>query len=534
MGVFLYLSIIPERIKAKDWKAVYNESLLLLENYPFLNRVEDSYCGIRRIYAQRSAHDPYSGSWDSYGDMRTGANTEWFGLRDDIETYQKRNRGYLTETDWDVLLESVEDCPVEHPEAVSVWANKTQGEDSHIYLLAIGCLICHRFPDAAHIWGDISAGQCRRAVRWANQFLPQPIDVPTTADMHRLLPRLLRAGIPEEELLRTFYSLTLQGKNRTMGTYLREMLPEQVFYRHYRKHLKPYERCEGQVYLQWRVLKEYLELGFDFQALCRMVMVDPEGNQLTPREFLRKLLGMKLHVEEKETYDYTKSPREWGDSEAVDHISAQFSRIFGLMSGASNVNVNTYIPLEQICADFREILENRCDAEALAKDILRELAESEKNESAQRMFYDDPESRFVKLAEEHQKLKEELAQYDITSYDDLMNFAEGKSVFPKLHESLKGNFEKLHTFGIQAMEELSPLGRVEREIWFLNRYQIMITKELQKLIFERIMDDTFIQRYAALYCVDCKSDKIYKLIRALLWNPVLLNYYWELTYERHA
>lgn len=58
------------------------------------------------------------------------------------------------------------------------WGSKTQGLDYHIPLLAIGCLLETRFPDAVAVSGDITLSQCRKAVDWANQFLSKSIMVP--------------------------------------------------------------------------------------------------------------------------------------------------------------------------------------------------------------------------------------------------------------------------------------------------------------------------------------------------------------------
>lgn len=46
----------------------------------------------------------------------------------------------------------------------SLWDAKTQGEPYHMYLLAIACLIEDRLGDKAFVHGDITLGQCRKAV----------------------------------------------------------------------------------------------------------------------------------------------------------------------------------------------------------------------------------------------------------------------------------------------------------------------------------------------------------------------------------
>ena len=91
MGVFLNLGIAPERISAEEWSAVYRETLVLLDEFPFLDQVnaENGYC-----YGAQSAHrenvlEGYNG-WHVTGDVYDGCNMESFFLIDDIAYYRKK------------------------------------------------------------------------------------------------------------------------------------------------------------------------------------------------------------------------------------------------------------------------------------------------------------------------------------------------------------------------------------------------------------------------------------------------------------
>jgi hypothetical protein len=61
MGVFIYLNMDRDRIDPQDWKAVYRETLKLINAYPFLSRVrgEDGL-----IYAKRTEHMERMEDWD--------------------------------------------------------------------------------------------------------------------------------------------------------------------------------------------------------------------------------------------------------------------------------------------------------------------------------------------------------------------------------------------------------------------------------------------------------------------------------------
>jgi hypothetical protein len=321
-----------------------------------------------------------------------------------------------------------------------------------------------------------------------------------------------------------------------MGSYLKEHLPAQVIEDYYRGQLKPYERKEGQLYLSNHALKEYLVLGFDFQTLCRLVMTDPEGNQLTPEEFMRELLNMKLHVEVKETFDYTATPRDRGYWEGVDNIQGLFGRLFGRMFGAGNDNVDAYYPLDSICEDFQAVLGPGFDAKGLAEALIQQQEPLDEN-SAQAILYENRESSFFKIAEEREAKRN---QYAIASNDDLMDFRQLEdgsysTVAPDVHEALLRDVRDIQGFGDRAWSEFSTLDREGRAEWFRCYYQEMITEELHQKMLDNIMDDDFIKRYVAIYKVDCSSsDRVRTLVHALLWNQDLQDYYWKLAAELPA
>ena len=89
MGVYLYLSIVPNRISADQWHGVYQETLTLLEQFPFLDKFQAEN-GLWYAIQSRHRDDLFSGEcggWRSFGDMVHGSDTESFYLADDINHY---------------------------------------------------------------------------------------------------------------------------------------------------------------------------------------------------------------------------------------------------------------------------------------------------------------------------------------------------------------------------------------------------------------------------------------------------------------
>lgn len=531
MGVFLNLSIVPDRISSEEWFAVYQETLILLEKFPFLDSVKagNGYC-----YAAQSAHrenvlEDYAG-WCVVGDMHNGSHMESFFLISDIGYYKKKVHECETNKQDILCCGLSEELKVEEPPSVWVWGAKTQGQPAHLGLLAIGCLLCHRFPDAAYVHGDISAAQCQRSVEWANQYLEEPIDVPVTADAKRLLPRLMASGLSERDILPAFHQLTLEPCFGEVGACLRENFPTRVIEDYYKERLLPHERREGKLYLNQRSVKEYLELGLDFRALCRMVMVDPDGNLLTPRDFLKVLLGMKLHVplDEKTIYDYVASPKDRGTAE-VETVSSMLLRALFAIHGAGNRNVAAHIPFNEILSVFEEVV-GTGDYRLMAEELLEEIDTSIVNKN-QNDVYDGPES-FYRTSRERDKENAEKedtqVNYDIASPDDVICFEDGDTVEPKLHDCLINYASQLREIGETTYREaVKEMNESMRKKFFHHHYRILIPKEIEDRFFSRIMKEEFIVRYIALYSVEV-TDGIYWAIRGFLWNPALLDHYWEL------
>jgi hypothetical protein len=160
--------------------------------------------------------------------------------------------------------------------------------------------------------------------------------------MTRLLPRLQAAGLDERSCLSAFMELTLQVKNAEMGEYLRAQFKPETFENYYREKLKPFRKMEKSLYLNRATVKEYLTMGYDLQTLCRLVMTDPEGNQISPEDWMRELLTMKLHQPEKNTEDYTKAPGEQQETPQVDSVHWMLTRLFWRMHGGVNRNVDPH------------------------------------------------------------------------------------------------------------------------------------------------------------------------------------------------
>ncbi len=527
MESVINLKIIPQRISSAEWENVYQESLRLVEAYDFMDRVGTVRNGRKYFYAEKTKdRENLDGrgchGWRSVGDMRTGDNTEEYLLFEDICAYMPEDGAQDGQED--ILLDGLwegKGGSGRNPSCGNIWGGKSQGEDSHIYLLAIACLISYRLA----VSGDISAGQCRKAVRWANQYLGEPIGLPVTGQRKLLAGRLKRSPLPRERLPETFLALTLEAKDGKMGEFLREEFGEGLLLAYYRKQFLQYKASQrGFAFL----LKEYLEMGFGFRELCQMAVSAPDGMRVQPEDFLRRVVESKLHIKEKETYDFTKTSRERGADEGVDDIKRLFAKTLGLICGAENRNVNAFYPLESIRADCKAAFGQACDVDRLLGQLLEEEKEGFVGTGLQALLYDGADSIFRQEVSRARKEMEAGKKYDVTTYREMVDFVPGCRVRPELERDLVKNLQMIQYFAEGDFEEFRRLDRIGRENYFIenNRF-ILLRREVWERIFEKVMDDAYIIRFYGMFGVNCLERDGYWFCKNMLASLQAFDYYWD-------
>ncbi len=539
MGIEIHLEIAPKRITPEQWHSVYKECLKLVESFPLLDYRTGERNGREYDYAVKTVErdDALEGyrAWESYGDMFTGFNTEWFGMADDIGRYTESTDGDDNGADILTYLVSLygQDYYPEIPliskkSMAGVFFGKTQGEYSHIYLLTIACLINDRLPEASVLYGEINVGQCRRAVDLANRYLEKPISLPVQCDAEKLLRRILMFDGIEKMgkqggTLEILYELTLENRDEKMGSVIQKYLPKDEILNYYKKKL-----VDDNDYSFKDSVKEYLSLGFDFGDLVRLLVLDPEGRKLSPSEFFDLIIGMQLHVEEKETYDMTKGDMDNG---RPDTVGMQLARILGRMSGAYNRNVDAYIPLSEITETCRDILGDVCDvdqemAEALKRDEEKHADPSE-TDKIQESFYGGEDSERAQYVRERLEEAEETEKYDISELRDIAFYERGDTVWPKFEEEIVDNFQQLYQLTDQY-DGFTAMSKEEREDFFLDRSdRVMLPEETWNRIFDHIMDDRYMRPFYALFIVSLSSDKVRNFATYSLMHPDFIEDYWE-------
>jgi hypothetical protein len=154
VGTYISLSIVPSRISNFEWEQVYDESLKLVNAFPFADVVKGEYFGYELpVYAKAVEKIDPERHWVTRGDLQSKRFAETFTLYRDISHYQSVK---LESIQKDILFE-------EDRLLIDVFNSKTQGYEYHLYILAIAMLIESRLPSKSMVSGNIDYDQCVKA-----------------------------------------------------------------------------------------------------------------------------------------------------------------------------------------------------------------------------------------------------------------------------------------------------------------------------------------------------------------------------------
>ena len=170
MGIFIHLSI-SRSITQKEWTPVYEAALSLARKLGLAEARREEIGGVPVCCFALTREYTEHNEW---------RNTDWTGFHicGDYETLQSAEQNSFprklgADTDpherYDAMLETYRACS-DHKYRGNIYSllgAKTQGYAHHLPLLAVCCLIQDRLGAQAFVYGDISAGQCRRAVEMA-------------------------------------------------------------------------------------------------------------------------------------------------------------------------------------------------------------------------------------------------------------------------------------------------------------------------------------------------------------------------------
>lgn len=524
MGIFIHLNI-SKSVTKKEWERVYEETLLLAKKLPFAEKRSVKCNGIDTIcLTPTEEHEHNYGwngektriGWNAVGDYETLHTAEDYFLPRDLVADNK------VETDaGDALLGSVPsdilgDDDWEYNSVYNLWGNKTQGEPYHMYLLAIACLIEERLGEKAFVYGDITRGQCKKAVELANKHLEEPINIPERCDTERLWKRLGKLPFNERERLTVFDYLYLGTKDAGFGEYIRSICPVHILDEYWKSR---FEHSQIGTIGFDEDINEYLLWGFDLEKLCGFVNYNDEGNSPKYEQFIKRILDAKLHLKEKNCEDILAINQEEAVPYSIYTLLAQF-----VFAGARNKKVDRYIPIDELRESLKNGLGEKCEVDTLIDDYLAKEAEEMEVKDESEVFRQA-------MNIERMSLTENLKRYSISTYEDLLYYEKGDTMQPELIEALRKSFLfYIDTLKENRYKDLMTLSAKTRCNWLVEQNQIFLLrdKDWDKIFKDIEENGEAFARYYPMMRVELNTDNLLYMVKAIVLNDELYGYCKEL------
>ena len=505
MGIFIHLSI-SHSITQKEWTPVYQEALSLARKLGLAEARREEIGGVPVCCFALTREYTEHNEW---------RNTDWTGfcVSADYETLQSCEQNYIPRNlgsdstpseRYDAMLETYRACN-DHKYRGNIYGllgAKTQGYAHHLPLLAVCCLIQDRLGAQAFVYGDISAGQCRRAVEMANDYLDPPISVPDFCSS-ALIPHIHALPIPEEEQL-ALLGWAYEGKrDAAYGAALRESFGEEACARMWDAKCGEYSAEMDGVR---RLLTGYLNQGFDLEALCRRFPFKAEDPETARTLFVRKLLDTGLCEEDRESVVSPLDP----DRETPYGIGALFANWF---SGGPCLDPSIYMPLE-VCREL--LIRSLGSREAVETGIAAYQEEQQKKAEEQNS---EPEET-LEAPPEEQDAETQEEEYDIETSYGLIHYQKGCSIKPTLLEPVRRFFTSyLQVAREERMLALKESGATECFRFLAKNPQLKLRDCDWQQIYDRLCaDPESFARYYPAGQAEIENDAAMNVFRAIMLN----------------
>lgn len=526
MGIFIYLSV-SKSVTKEEWNSVYEESLKLVDVFPLAERGSIEYAGREVTCAVHTKEHEFK--------FRDGAVLGWVAemdynmLHGAEEYYLPRDLikdGEIDPEAGDAIMSSVSGClgydwkEKMFQNSYSLWGAKTQGEPYHMYLLAIACMIEDHLGSKAYVYGDITRGQCKRAVELVNHVLEDPIQVPSCCDPTRLRDRVKKLPLSESEQLLVFKHTYLGTKDDSFYQVLNDSFSHDVVQGYWKD---KFSGCYAGSGSFASALKEYLNSGAALEGLRDFVQLFNKDGKPLYEEFIYAVLDTKMHWKEKNMDDCLEVNPESEYPYSVWTIFAGFA--FG---SARNRKVDRYIPIDDIRRALKEHIGSEYGVDACVDQYLeREKAAVKVDVSKENLTGDniagmvksDASDTFNQIMDKKAKEKRDFRkQYDITAYGDLLYYEKGCSIEPNLKKNVAENF--LFYDGLancDTYKELMEGSHEERARWLIDGNRHLLFHDGDWVhIFERMEEDpsTF-RQYYPMVRVNIDDLNISQLVTAL-------------------
>ncbi|WP_028510320.1 hypothetical protein [Ruminococcus sp. NK3A76] len=495
MGIYIFGEIAPTKINKEAWEKTYEDTLKLVK-YGQLAECEYKYINGYKIPCVVPAVEK-DGCWSATGDMVAGKCIEKYSLYRDISHYTAKdininnpalellyNRKTVGKTNIDDMFKMY-------------FGSKTQGNNPHMILLSIACVISNDFPEAAIVHGDITHAQCVKACELAEKVLGRHIDLPIQYDHERLYSLLINEGYTEYKLFERFYTIYNGWTDNKYIGFIHNKFPEEYFIRYYTDKIKSWPLDI--------VVKEWLERQLSLEGLFEVYKSNYTGNK-SLQDFINKLILGQIHIRDKTIYSFSEKS-EYDD--IPDDIDMMLARFMAKVSGYSRYIINAYIPHKELMAKFIYAFPSYSVRDMFDK-ALSNCSNSKIEELYKQVF----------------DLSDKIAskQYDIQDLRFMYLWDDNKTVEPTLWNRMLEFVRTAEKLGRDAIS--GSLKKSDNRLAYICKYlgkYYALPEELAEKILTKFADDEYIAKYIGIFGMPFDDLDSHRMCHILMMNEKLLD-----------
>ena len=337
MSICIRFSAASDHIRRSDWEAAFEDALQIARKGQLCGVEQRSYEGHTYNAGIPVGEDEFcrTDGLEVSGELQSGSMMEPHFIPRSFGVDEPKENG--NESILALYLDEYAPHGIIEPETVDILHNKTQGTASHIWLLAMVCVFCDRFPDAASVMGEVTASQVGRALQIAEDVLGRRLLPPLAYDMDRLLARIRSLkDVDEVAAAKLFFRIYCGPENEAFVEFVVRSFSADAVYAAFRNAAN--QRGINGILMNWLLLDK------PFEDVCRIQSKHP---CFAPEDFVRVVLEEKVHIRENADDDTAFPDRR---NEPLDEIGLLLLRVYIKMFGLRASAVERFIPLEQIKA----------------------------------------------------------------------------------------------------------------------------------------------------------------------------------------
>ncbi len=484
------LSIIPEKINPDLWCDTYEEALMLCKKLKLIYVQKRVIDGIEVHLIEQTCS-----CFDELG-------YQYFEVSGTLEvgSVMARHRIYKDFSFYNTIQNNKDGT-------ITIWEENTYGREGHIELLAIACLFCDRLKNAVKVYGNITYGQCLNACALANQYLQTTIELPYQCRYERIYLNFPECGLKSFDYLQNNY-IGDKTKDHYIA-FIREKYNMDIIYEWYCKNIQYY-----QSYYQWQYIRDWLESGFGFEQLTKLMVLDENGPKLTMEEWIKKIIYYQIHIPNKicgniSNYFNPNVAEPYGESQLFQ---------FWLLSAENcfNQNIPFYLPKKEILSICQSIQPIK-QIEEIWENATNQYLQDEKYQKALQEEY---EAYWLYQREE----KSETISFP----EHLYFWKEGTPIAKKLLTELIVSYAAAYSIGYQMLCSYHNPSEVLKDL-LESTSKNPLPKEVYEFIVTNINHNEWIAVYFMLLNEMSSQLIHHEIKRALLINHKLYLYLFEIS-----